>query len=151
MLISDMTTEQWLGNKNEDNLIKNPNWTEIKTAITELDGHSKTLVTIAIDDEQYLTIGGGKLGKYVVSVTFDNMTFYHLINPQKYTQVQKLIIGGQLGNYPDKICIDLNTAILATKTFAETGEMDRSLVWEIDILLPEIGILKAQRTQSFYI
>jgi Immunity protein Imm1 len=141
MLISDMTTEQWIGNKNEYKLIENPNWTEIKTAISELDGDSKTLVTIAIDDEKYLTIGGGKSGQYVVAVTFDNITFYNLVNPRKSPAIQKLIIGGQLGNYPEQVCTDFPSVILATKTFAETGEMERSLIWEIDALLPEIGIL----------
>ena len=138
MLISDMTTEKWIDNKNESKLIKNPNWQQIQTAINELDGQSKTLVTIAIDDEQYLTIGGGKLGKYVVCLTFDNMTFYHLINTGKKTEIQKLIIGGQLGAYPDKICVDFASVILATKTFVNTGERCGSLLWETDILLPEM-------------
>ena len=80
----DLSVEKWVGNRNETGLIDNPDWSQIETAIRELDGKSKTLVTLGADDEIYMTIGGGESRKYVVSVTFDNISFHNLVDLQRF-------------------------------------------------------------------
>jgi Immunity protein Imm1 len=112
-------------------LIENPNWNQIETAIRELDGKSKTLVTLGADDI-YMSIGGGNSGKYVVTATFDNMNFYTLVDLSKPNQIEKLVVGGQEGNYQAKMCIDLLRCLLAARTFAQSGKLDNLLTWEED-------------------
>lgn len=135
MFGSDLTIENWVGNKDEGCLIENPSWIEIEQAIRELNGKSQTLVTLGADDETYMTIGGGEAGKYIVNVTFDNISFTNLVDLSKPEKLEKLVVGGQEGNYPAKICVNLQTVLLAAKTFAELGKLEPSVIWEEDKVL----------------
>lgn len=130
MFVSNLTRENWVDNKDEGDFIENPSWQEIETAILELNGKSKTLVTLGADEETYMSIGGGEAGKYIVNVTFDNISFYNLVNFSKSEQIEKLVVGGQVGDYPEKMCMNLQTVLLATKTFAELGKLEKSVNWE---------------------
>jgi hypothetical protein len=130
--VSNLSVEKWLSNRNEGEFIENPDWSQIEVAIRELDGKSKTLVTLGVDDETYMTIGGGEAGKYVVSVTFDNVSFHNLVDLSKPDSTEKLVIGGQEGIYPAKMCVDLLRCLLAARTFAESGKLDELLCWQED-------------------
>ena len=124
----DLSVEKWVGNRNETGLIDNQDWSQIETAIRELDGKSKTLVTLGADDETYMTIGGGESRKYVVSVTFDNISFHNLVDLSKPDETEKLVVGGQEEIYPAKMCVDLVPCLLAARTFAESRKLDTLLV-----------------------
>ena len=130
MVVLYLSVEKWVGNRNESDFIENPDWSQIEASIHELDGKSKTLVTLGADDDTYMTVGGGESGKYVVSVTFDNISFHNLVDLSKPDATEKLVVGGQEGIYPAKICVDLLRSLLAARTFAESGELDRLLVWQ---------------------
>ena len=130
MFVVDLSVEKWVGNRNESDFIENPDWSQIEAAIHELDGKSKTLVTLGADDDTYMTIGGGESGKYVVSVTFDNISFHNLVDLSKSDTTEKLVVGGQEGIYSAKMCVDLLRSLLAARTFADSGELDRLLVWQ---------------------
>ncbi|HLP89232.1 MAG TPA: Imm1 family immunity protein [Nostocaceae cyanobacterium] len=79
MFVSKLYTDKWTGNRNEENFIENPTWEQIESAISELDGTTKTLVSLEADDGSYMMIGGGNSGKYVVTATLDNENFYILL------------------------------------------------------------------------
>jgi hypothetical protein len=132
MVVLYLTVEKWVGNRNESDFIENPDWSQIEAAIRELDGKSKTLVSLGVDDDTYMTIGGGESGKYVVSVTFDNISFHNLVDLSKPDETEKLVIGGQEGIYPAKMCVDLLPCLLAARTFAESGKLDTLLSWQED-------------------
>ncbi|QLE58888.1 Imm1 family immunity protein [Nostoc sp. TCL26-01] len=163
MFVSKIYTDKWTGNKNEETIIENPNWQQIKTAICELDGKSKTLVSLEADEQSYMMIGGGNDGQYIVTVTLDNENFYCLLHPIDYelsksdTSVkkinlsifyqalitaksnntnsaneQRLVVGGQAGNYSEKICVNLPQYLIAAITFAESGELEPLFTWEED-------------------
>jgi hypothetical protein len=163
MFVSKLYTDNWTGNRNEENFIDNPNLQQIETAICELDGNTKTLVSLEVDDESYMMIGGGNAGKYIVTATLDNEVFYSLLYPVDYEiaksdvdaknnnlsifyQVlinannnnvnspneQKLIVGGQAGNYSEKVCVNLPQCLIAAITFAESGELESLFSWEED-------------------
>ena len=53
----------------------------IEKGIRELNGTSKNFVTLGTDDGCYMSIGGGKLGKYIVNITFDKVIFHNLVAP----------------------------------------------------------------------
>ena len=132
MFFLDLSTEKWVGHKNESRFIENPTWQQIEAAICELDGKTQTLVTLGVDEETYMSIGGSTNGRYIVNVTFNNMTFYNLADRTQSEQTEELVVGGQLGNYPAKLCVDLPTTLLVAQTFARSGELDNSMTWEED-------------------
>ena len=133
MFVTNITVEKLVGNLTEDNFIENLSWNLIETAIRELDGKSKTLATLATDSEAYLTIGGGEAGKYLVTVTFDNLVFYNLVNTvANEEEIESILVGGQAGDYPAKMCVDLPSCLLAARTFTHSGELDPLLSWEAD-------------------
>lgn len=132
MFILDLSVEKWVGNKNESEFIENPNWSQIEAAIRELDGKSSTLVTLGADEDTYMTIGGGESRKYVVSVTFDNISFHNLVDLSKPDATEKLVVGGQEGIYQARMCVDLLSCLLAARTFAESGKLDSLLSWQED-------------------
>jgi hypothetical protein len=134
MFISKFSTEDWQGNQNKIVVHLAQNWTDIATAIRELDGHHKTLVTLETDDEAHMSIGGG-LGKYVVYVTFDNEVFSYVVDPSKPDIDERLTIGGQEGIYLAKLCVNLSMTLKAAKTFSEFGTMTKSVIWEQDKVL----------------
>ncbi|MBG1261515.1 Imm1 family immunity protein [Nostoc commune] len=131
MFVVDMTTEKWVDNQNKADLIENPSWNQIETAIRELDGEKHTLVTLGINEDIYMSIGGGE-NKYIVTATSDNLNFYVLIDATKSQQVETLVVGGQKGNYPANQCVDLLRCLLAARTFTELGKLDSLLIWEED-------------------
>jgi hypothetical protein len=67
---------------------------------------------------------------YVVYATFNNETFYSLLNPKMSEGSVNLMVGKQLGDYPAKTCVDLSEALQAAEVFAETGQLAETLVWE---------------------
>ncbi len=138
MFISKFSTENWVGNQNKGLLEPLQNWTEIETAIKDLDGHRKTLVTLETDSETHMAIGG-EAGKCIVYATFDNENFYYLVDPSKSDALESLVVGGQEGIYPTKLCVSLNTALKAAKTFTEFGTLEQSVVWEQDGVVEPVG------------
>jgi hypothetical protein len=80
MFVSDLSIEKSISSRNQSISIESPNWMQIEAAIRELDGKRKTLVTLAANDETHMTIGGGESGKYVISVTFNNINFHNLVD-----------------------------------------------------------------------
>ena len=131
-LVFKLSAEKWVTNSNQGELIKDPNWIQIEAAIRELDGKSKTLVTLKSDDETYINIGGGKSGKYVVTATFNNTKFYVLVDLSKSDEIETLVVDGQKENYAAKMCVDLLHCLVAARTFTESGKLDALLDWEED-------------------
>jgi Immunity protein Imm1 len=129
MFVSKFSVENWESNRNHGLLKEAKEWTEIESAIRELDGHRRTLVTLETEGETHMSIGGGN-GKYFVYLTFDNENFNYLVNPSNLARTETLVVGGQSGIYPAKSCVDLTTTLKAAKVFAELGIVEKSFDWE---------------------
>ncbi len=137
MFIAQFSVEDWIGSQNKGCVQQAHSWHEIESAIRELDGHHKTLVTLETNGETHMAVGGGR-GKYVVYVTFDNESFHYLADPSKSDTEESVIVGGQEGLYPANSCVDLNTTLKAAKTFAELGAMEKSVIWENDEVVERV-------------
>lgn len=107
-------------------------WKSIEAAIRALDGDHRTLVVLGVDDAYpHMAIGGGRDNQYIVYATYNNEVFHSLIDLEKpEDRMVQLIVGGQEGDYCANSCVDLHTALQAAKTFAESGTLDKSLVWQ---------------------
>ena len=131
MFISKLSVEDWQGNQNRGSVQTVKAWTEIEAAISQLDGHHKTLVTLEADDEIHMAVGGDR-GKYIVYLTFDNERFHYVVEPSRPDVEENLTVGGQEGAYPAKLCVGINSVLKAAKAFAELGAMEKSIIWEQD-------------------
>jgi hypothetical protein len=130
MFVLNLSAENWVGNQEEGDLIESSTWSQIEQAIRELDGKSKTLVTLGADDECYMSSGGGESGKYIVNITFDKVSFHNLVVPSKPDAREKLVDAEQEGNYFARMCVNLKTGLLAAQTFTVSGQLQISLSWE---------------------
>ncbi|MDF5717491.1 MAG: Imm1 family immunity protein [Rhizonema sp. NSF051] len=133
MFVNYFSTEDWRRNRNYGTTAKPNNWKDIESAILDLDGDRRTLVTLEGDGDIEMGIGGDDT-VYVVYLTFDGEAFQYLIDPSKtaFEQPKSLTIGGQEATYARNCCVDLEMALKAAKTFAEKGTIDASLSWELD-------------------
>jgi Immunity protein Imm1 len=131
MFISKLSVEDWQGNQNKGSVHTVEAWAEIEAAISQLDGHHKTLVTLEADDETHMAVGGGR-GKYIVYLTFDNERFHYVVQPSESDMEEILTVGGQEGAYPAKLCVGISAVLKAARAFAEYGAMEKSIIWEQD-------------------
>lgn len=112
-------------------LLDNPTWQDIETAIRRLDGDACSMLVLGIGDPvPHMGIGGGEDGNYIVYATPDNWVFYNLTNPEAPPGKSFLVAGGQRGDYANKQCVGLTEVLRAAKTYAESGQLEASLIWE---------------------
>ena len=55
--------------------------------------------------EWHLVVGGGSANRYVVYMTFDNMSFLNLLSRDKADQTVTLFVGGQDSLFPDNAVV----------------------------------------------
>ena len=133
LFIRKISTEEWRRNRNYPTTKQVQNWQEVELAIKDLNGESRTFVTLEKNDEILMGIGGGDTC-YVVYATFDNQSFQYLVNTSglNISTPKQLTIGGQELFYDATRCVGLDMVLKAAKTFAESGQVDESLAWEKD-------------------
>lgn len=131
MFVSEFSVEDWQGIQNKGSVQPVKEWQQIEVAIDQLDGNHRTLVTLETEGETHMAIGGGK-GKYLVYLTFDNEQFHYAVEPSNPNGDESLVVGGQEGVYPAKLCVNKDIAMKTAKTFAELGAMEKSVTWERD-------------------
>ena len=112
--------------------LERPTWRDIETAILRLDGDACTLLVLGIGEPPvpHMAIGGGENSKYIIYATRNNRTFHNLIAPRAVAGRSLLVAGGQWGEYPNKQLVGLEEALRAARTYAETGQLEPTLVWE---------------------
>jgi hypothetical protein len=112
----------------------NPTWSDIEDAISHMEIDEVTGIYLAVEDgnENCMMVGGGQSGKFIVEVNNATQGIFTLINHSNSESNEKvnLVVGRQLGIYPNRICVDLETTLKAAKTYAELGICDPSLDWE---------------------
>lgn len=114
-----------------------PTWSEIEEAISnmEIDGVNGLYLSPEADgDADYMVIGGGESGKFIVAVEIlqeDKCGCYTLINNSNSESDEKVTMMActQVGIFSSRICVDLDTVLKAAKTYAELGICDPSLDW----------------------
>jgi hypothetical protein len=132
MYAAMLSTDFWQGVRCDASDIAHPSPEDIEAAIKALDGMHRTTV----NDDANLAVGGGTGGQYVVYATFDNAFFFMLMSSEQSECKVLLFIGGQEGDYPKSIVVDLPLALAAAKSFAETGQIDMALQWRSHRAVP---------------
>ena len=127
-----MIIDNWHGTSDDKSVIERPSIRQVEAAIRQLDGQRRTMVVLEGKGDSHLTVGGGK-DRFVVYATEDNQSFSTLLDPSRSeNEVEMLVAGGQLGDYPSNVCVSLELALQAARTYAQHGHLDTSLVWQLD-------------------
>jgi hypothetical protein len=66
----------------------------------------------------------------IFNITFDKVSFHNLVAPSKLDAREKLVVGEQEGNYSVRMCVNLETALLAAQIFTVSGQLPISLSGE---------------------
>lgn len=158
MYITRLSSDEWdeTGRHYDPRETDTPGEAEVEAAIQRLDGRRWTVVTLEASDERYMGIGGGSDGRYLVFVAgpaqpetdlasaageaetdadeTDEDTVYVLLAPNaEHIPAEaeaRLYIAGEETIHPLRHCVDLDTALRAAHTYAETGALDPTLTWE---------------------
>ena len=128
-----LTTCIWSSTDCKTHDLANPAWEDVDRAIKALDGEDKNdlyLTPNAEVPETYLCVGGGN-GEYVVSGSVEGERFPAVVIPDRSDELVSLVVGGQLGEFPERFIVDLDTALTAAKAFYESGRFgEGNVVWE---------------------
>lgn len=92
------------------------------------DKHSYVMLALEEDSDEMMVVGGGENNKYIC-MYYDGDE-YSLINPSEKSDAKVEVLMGQMSIRKKYEIIDLESVLLAVKTYAESGEMEKSLTWK---------------------
>jgi outer membrane protein assembly factor BamB len=123
--------DNWQGVSSQDTEYPCESPEQVPEALSKLNGKNKTIVALIVDDDHHLTVGGGNDGRYVCYITTGN-TILNLKNPAagKGTPRVRIVAGGQAGDFPADLCVDLSQVRSAAEYYLENGQSNPALVWE---------------------
>lgn len=132
MYVKRMFYDDWSEGSVEEKEILHPKWDDIESIIKKMDG--KKITQITLDDgneDDYLCIGGGNGCWYNVYISLnDNEEIYIMISPENSSEkLIKLVTGGQEGDFKEKMCVTIEMAIEAARTFYNEGKMNIEYTW----------------------
>lgn len=127
-MINSISIDERNGTTFNEEIVMNPTWADSLRFLKKLDGDKFTLVFFEVSDTGSALVGGGP-EYFGVSITIDEH-IYTLMNDKQGNSEISLVIGGQLGNYCDNICIELIPMLEVLKYFYETGKLHESHQWK---------------------
>ena len=130
MSVLKILSDRWDGVFNHEEIVETPTTGDFDRLLDRMDSKVHTMIMLQRERDAHMGIGGGS-GKYVVYVTYDNETFWNLIAAERAPGAVMLNVGGQEGEYPARQVVAQDRARQAGRTFLATGELDRSLRWEM--------------------
>ncbi|KAA8746992.1 hypothetical protein [Paenibacillus sp. UASWS1643] len=127
-MINSISIDERNGTTFNEEIVMNPTRADSLRLLRKLDGDKFTLVFFEVSDTGSALVGGGP-EYFVVSITTDEH-IYTLMNDKQGNSEISLVIGGQLGNYCDNICIELIPMLEVLQYFHETGKLHESHQWK---------------------
>lgn len=126
----ELVTDHWDGDRNLESIIEGASLDAIEKAVQSLDGQIRTLVMLNAIEPSHMAIGGGgKNGLCVVYASFDGNRFFRATRESATSTPVTVRAGGQDGEYSQRLTVDRETALRAARTFAESGQLDPSIIW----------------------
>lgn len=116
------------GGSNEEK--ENPSWEEVESSILSMDGETRSMVGLMLDNsDHHLMIGGGN-SNFILNINTGD-TVYFLIDPEKSEEEYVSLMAGQPSEYPENQIANLDTVLSVTKYYFEEGKPDNSQNWLI--------------------
>ena len=103
---------------------------QVKKAIERLDGEARTAVVLKNDEKNFMLVGGGNGGKYVVLAHLKGKAY---AAANKYAVPKdsiELVVNGKKERYPSKRCLNLEMVLEAAKHYADRGSLAQVFDWE---------------------
>ena len=134
-------THVQIQNKSNNFSIKNPTWEQVKDTILSLNGDNLNTVFIEkeYDDgekkgdiKDYMTIAGGGTNRLYICTIFSHENFpdeISLYDPSQSWDETARIVHIFPGDYPMKLCLNLDSILVAAETYSRFGLRDKSLNW----------------------
>ncbi|MCX6803897.1 MAG: hypothetical protein NTY48_04995 [Candidatus Diapherotrites archaeon] len=133
MYFIDKIIENDLNNSNEESIdaeVKCTELIQVKEAIDRINGTNKTAVVLKKDDSNFMIIGGGQNGKYIVNAYIKGK-MYSMANKFNVPKDSiELIVGGKAGIHQSKYCLNLEMVLESAKHFALRGALAQTFNWE---------------------
>jgi hypothetical protein len=132
MAVESLTICVWSPTTKRDELISDPNWSDIETAIRLLDNEARNdvyLKPLNSTQDTFLCVGGGA-GRYIVTGSEHGSRSPTLSNPAGADDLVPLCVGGQGGEYPSRWVVDLEQALAAVQMFYEAGTFNCGVSWD---------------------
>jgi hypothetical protein len=133
MSVASLTVCVWSSQARQDSIIEKPLWAEIEQSIRGLNNADRNdiyLYPTMEAPETWLAVGGGN-GSYVVTGSIDAERHPFLPNVAgSETEFVELCVGGQVGEYPSRQVVSLESTLCAVNRFYEAGGFDCGVVWE---------------------
>ena len=105
---------------------------DVEAAIQALDGVDTTLLIVEILSGKSLTIGGGP-ERFVAEIAEDSHHRWTVVEPDNGDESIELVVGGQLVDYPARVCVTVKAALEAARTFMEQdGARSPRVVWSVE-------------------
>ncbi|WP_336077609.1 hypothetical protein [Paenibacillus sp. 203] len=127
-MIKSISVDEWNGTTFNEEIVMNPTWGDTLRFLRKLDGDKFTLVFFEVSDTDSALVGGGP-EYFIVSITIDG-NIYTLMNDKQGNREILLVVGGQLGNYCDNICIELIPMLGVIKYYYETRKLLETHKWK---------------------
>lgn len=124
--------EEHAGKENGESAKECTELMQVKKAIEKLKGEEdgKTAVVLERDDLNYMLVGGGQNGKYVVFAQLKGKMYAATNKYPVAKDALTLIVDGKKGTYPAKRCLNLEMVLEAAKHFADRGALAQVFNWE---------------------
>ena len=107
----------------------NANLADVEVAVKSLDGAERTLVLIELPSGRTLTVGGGP-DLFVTEIAESDTLRWAAIDPTSGDGTVDLVVGGQLVDYPARVCVNRITMLKAARTFVkDDGNRDPAVMW----------------------
>ena len=132
MHVKSIHCDCWTDRQDSGTTLPNPSMADIERAVRELDGATKTIVTLEKGPNAYMAIAARWNDRVIVNETPDNREFHSLVDRNAPDEEVILYVGGQDSNFSKRLFVPIEWALAATKAYLETGERDESLSWQSD-------------------
>lgn len=121
--------DNWSRVKKPDLVLQHPTWADVTRSIGRLDARKHSLLSLTIDDDNHLLMGGdGK--RFVVTVCEHGSRCFVLVNQGVVdTSMIQLTIDGEEDLYPANQVVDEHAAVACALTYFRTHNRDERFQW----------------------
>lgn len=115
MRIVSLQLDDWHGTADVGEDIDDPDCEELLGAIRALDGCRRTLVSVLLEGDIQIFVGGGNAGALVITMTSSTEQHFQLYETSKIKnqgkRIAQLVVGGQLSDFDEASLINSTDAI----------------------------------------
>jgi len=107
-----------------------PSWADVDARLRALDGEQSDGIVLGSPADTYMGISGGENNRYIVAGYLEGFGSYIIASGDPAGDRQDVVICNDYAAFPSRNIVGLEEAILAARSFFETGQLTAELKWE---------------------